>query len=45
MQISNLGNGTGDTLYLDSSGLLSAGIVTMGYFVPGITQSQIDFIR
>ena len=45
MIVSNVSVGPGDTLYaLKNNSLLSTGFVTMGYFVSGITQSQIDTI-
>jgi MYXO-CTERM domain-containing protein len=45
MIVTNVSNGPGDTLYaLNNNSLLDTGLVTMGYFIPGITQSQIDTI-
>ncbi len=45
MIISNVTDGPGDTLYATSTNsLMNGGIVTMGYFAAGITQSQINTI-
>lgn len=43
--ITNVANGPGDTLYATNSNtLMTSGLVTLGYFGAGVTQSQIDTI-
>ncbi|MEI6654398.1 MAG: hypothetical protein WCP45_06490 [Verrucomicrobiota bacterium] len=45
MIVSNVDTGIGDTLYANSNGtLMNSGLVTMGYFAAGVTQSQIDTV-
>lgn len=45
LAVSNVKDGPGDTLYAyQNNTLLDDGIVTIGYFASGITQSQIDTV-